>query len=70
VTENDPPRSKHPFRDSVIMYAILSVIIIVVAPLTGGGFARAVVFAVVFFVAATAWSWWRYRRRVETEGRG
>ena len=57
---DDLPRSPHPFRDSAIIYACLAVLIVVVATLTGGGFAKAVAIAAAFFVGATGWSWWRY----------
>ena len=52
------------------MYGVLAVVIIVVAKFTSGDMARAIVRAVAFFVVATAWSWWRFRRRVEQERGG
>jgi Flp pilus assembly protein TadB len=64
---DDLPRSRHPFRDSAIIYACLAVLIVVIATVTGGGFARAVAIAAAFFVGATAWSWWRVRRRPQQE---
>jgi membrane protein implicated in regulation of membrane protease activity len=64
---DDLPRSPHPFRDSAIIYACLAVLIVVVATLTGGGFAKAVAIAAAFFVGATGWSWWRVRRRPQQE---
>jgi nicotinamide riboside transporter PnuC len=63
----DQPPPKRPYRDSVILYAVLAVVIVVVAWLTGGGVARAVVFAVLFFVVATAWSVWKWRERLRAE---
>jgi hypothetical protein len=78
-----PP--KHPYRDTAVLYAVFAVIIVVVTALTGGnvlpgdtdhtGFrgaiARvgAVVVAVIFFVVATAFSWWRWRAREQQEAR-
>ena len=70
MKRDEPPRSRHPFRDTVIMYGVLAVVIIVVAKFTSGDMARAIVGAVAFFVVATAWSWWRFRRRVEQERGG
>jgi uncharacterized protein HemX len=64
---HDLPRSPHPFRDSAIIYGCLAVLIVVIATLTGGGFAKAVAIAAAFFVGATAWSWWRVRRRPQQE---
>ena len=59
-----PPPPKHPFRDSALLYAAMALVILVVAWITGGSVARAVVFAVAAFVGATAWSWWRWRERL------
>jgi membrane protein implicated in regulation of membrane protease activity len=61
--EQSVPR--HPFRDSAIFYAILAIVIVAVSTLTGGGLAKGLVIAVAFFVAATGWSWWRFRERLE-----
>jgi membrane protein implicated in regulation of membrane protease activity len=59
----------HPFRDSAILYAILAAIIVGGSALTGGGLGRGVVIAVVFFVFSTAWTWWRFRQRLQARGR-
>jgi hypothetical protein len=56
------PASRHPVRDSVIIYGVLAIVIVLIAGLTGGGWARAVLVAAAFFLGATAWSWWRSRR--------
>ena len=61
---------RHPYRDSAILYAVLAGLVVAVAVLSGGDAIRAVVFAVVAFVAATAWSWWRFRVRIEQKDRG
>jgi dipeptidyl aminopeptidase/acylaminoacyl peptidase len=37
--------------------------------LARGGIVRAVIVAGIFFVAATAWSWWRFRARLLERGR-
>jgi Flp pilus assembly protein TadB len=65
VPEPQPP--KRPYRDTAIMYAVLAVLIVVVAWLTGGSLGRAVVWAVGFFVIATAWSFWRWRQRLQRD---
>jgi membrane protein implicated in regulation of membrane protease activity len=51
------------------MYGVLAIVIVVVAKLTNGEMLRAVAGAAAFFVVATAWTWWRFRRRAE-QGRG
>ena len=61
------PLPKRPYRDSVLFYAVLSLCLVGVAALTGGGIFRAVVVGAGFFVVATAWSWWRFRARIATE---
>ncbi|MGB2952687.1 MAG: hypothetical protein WBB74_04755 [Gaiellaceae bacterium] len=61
------PLPRRPFRDSAILYGILAAIIVVFSTATGGGFARAVAIAAVFFVIATGWSWWRFRQRLERQ---
>jgi len=51
------------------MYGVLAIVIVVVAEFTNGDMVRAIIGAVAFFVVATAWTWWRVRRRAE-QGRG
>jgi len=70
VKRDEPRRSRHPFRDTVILYAVLAIVIVIVAAFTNGDLARALVGAAGFFVVATAWSWWRFRRRAEQERGG
>jgi membrane protein implicated in regulation of membrane protease activity len=70
VNRDEPRRSRHPFRDTVIMYGVLAIVIVVVAKFTNGDMARAIFGATAFFVVATGWSWWRFRRRAEQERSG
>jgi membrane protein implicated in regulation of membrane protease activity len=49
------------------MYAVLAIVIVVVARFTNGDMTRAFLGAAAFFVLATAWTWWRFRRRAEQE---
>jgi Na+/melibiose symporter-like transporter len=57
-----PPRGQT-YRATAILYAILSLLIVLVAALSGGGLVKATIIAVVFFVVATGWSWFRLRQR-------
>ncbi|MGZ4394707.1 MAG: hypothetical protein ACXVZ2_05020 [Gaiellaceae bacterium] len=59
----DRNRSKHPYRDTALVYAGFAVAIVVAAYLTGGDLRRAVVTAVFVYIVATAWSWYHLRRR-------
>jgi hypothetical protein len=60
----EPPPPKRPYRDTVILYGALALVIVVVAWATGGSIGRALVFAAGFFVVATSWSFWRWRARL------
>ena len=67
VPEEPPP--KHPYRDTLIVYAVFSVLIVLVAWLTGGGVRRALVIAILFYVVASAWSVSRWRNRLREAAR-
>ena len=60
---------KHPYRDSVIVYAVLAGIVVLVAVLTGGSLERAILIAGVAFVIATVYSWWRWREKLKAQDR-
>ena len=61
------PLPKHPFRDAALINAILAVLLLLTAWLTGGELGRALVFGLGYFVLATGWSWWRFRNRIAEE---
>jgi Na+/melibiose symporter-like transporter len=60
---------KRPYRDTVVVYAVMAVLIVVIAKLTGGDVARAAIVAGAVFVVATLWSFrtWRNRLRSSDE---
>ena len=58
------PIPEHPYRDTALVYAGMGVLLVIVASLTGGQALRAIVAAVIFFVIATAWTWWGFRKRI------
>ncbi|MGZ8783891.1 MAG: hypothetical protein ACXWZB_10395 [Gaiellaceae bacterium] len=64
-----PPLPNRPYRDSLLLNLVLAIVILVVSWLTGGDVGRALVFAIGFFVISTAWSWWRFRKRLEDDSR-
>ena len=71
------PVPKRPFRDSAIFYGVLAVLFVLVVWATGGALLprwddqeRAVgglLIAMLFFVVATAYKWWRFRQRIGEE---
>ena len=71
------PLPKRPFRDSAIFYGALSILFVLVVWATGGAVLPrwddeqreigGLPIAIMFFLVATGYSWWRFRRRVEEE---
>jgi membrane protein implicated in regulation of membrane protease activity len=61
---------KRPFRDGAIFHGVLAVLLVLVAWITGGEIWRAVVVGALYFVVATAWTWWRFRQRLRREQEG
>ena len=62
---DDRPIPAHPYRDTALVYGIMSLLLVVVALVTGGDALQAILVAVVFFLIATSWSWWKFRARIE-----
>jgi nicotinamide riboside transporter PnuC len=62
-----PPLPKRPYRDSFLLNLVLTCVILLLAWATGGDLGRAVAVAIGFLFVSTAWSWWRFRRRIEQE---
>ena len=62
VPEPEPP--KHPFRDSVILYAVLAIVLVLIAWATGGAVGKAAAVAVLFFCVAVGWSTVRWRSKI------
>jgi membrane protein implicated in regulation of membrane protease activity len=60
-------RPAHPYRDTLLVYGVLAILVVVVAWLTGGAVGRAAVIAVFVFIIASVWSSYRWRRRLREE---
>jgi hypothetical protein len=58
---------RHPYRDTALVYAALAALIVVLAFATGGSVGKALVAAVLVFVAATLWSWRAWRNRLRAQ---
>jgi Flp pilus assembly protein TadB len=65
VPETPPP--KHPYRDTILVYAGLALVLVLVAWLTGGGVGRAAAVAVLFFVVATGWTSYRFHAKLREQ---
>jgi hypothetical protein len=65
----DEPLPERPYRNTAILHAAFAGIIVLVAWATGGDLGKAVVVAVLFFLVATSWSFWRWSKRLEEERR-
>jgi hypothetical protein len=63
------PLPRHPYRDSAIFYGLLAAALVGVVYATGGEMLRALIYAVGFFVIATAFSWWRFRGKLAERAR-
>jgi membrane protein DedA with SNARE-associated domain len=71
------PLPKRPFRDSAIFYGVLSILFVLVVWATGGAVLPrwddsqreigGLLIAILFFLVATSYSWWRFRQRIEEE---
>ena len=65
----EQPLPKHPYRDTVLVYGGMAVVLVLISWATGGSVDRAVFVATLFFAIATAWSWSRWRRRLRDADR-
>jgi Flp pilus assembly protein TadB len=65
----NPARSPfaHPYRDTVLVYAGLAVLLVVVVVLTGGSVVWALLAAAVAFLLAVGWTWRSTRAREREE---
>ena len=63
------PLPQHPYRDSAIFYGLLAAALLGIVYITDGEMVRALIYAVGFFVIATAFSWWRFRAKLAARAR-
>jgi Flp pilus assembly protein TadB len=61
IPEVPPP--KNPYRDTLLVYGGLSLVIVIVAWVTGGSVGKALAVAVLFFAVASSWTMYRFRAR-------
>jgi len=60
---SDLPAPPRPYRGSAILHAVLALVILVVAAISGGDAVKALLVAAAYFVIATGWTWFRFRQR-------
>jgi membrane protein DedA with SNARE-associated domain len=68
------PLPKRPFRNSAIFYGVLSILLILIVWATGGAVlprwddgereVGGLLIAILFFLVATSYSWWRFQKRI------
>jgi hypothetical protein len=69
VSDLPPPRNA--YRGAAMLHAVLAIVILVVAVISGTDLLKALAVAAAYFVAATGWSWFRFRQRAgRVTGRG
>jgi Zn-dependent protease with chaperone function len=56
-------KSVKPYRDSALAYAALGALVVLFAYLTGSSLLRSLAGGAAAFLLATAYTWWRLRRR-------
>jgi Flp pilus assembly protein TadB len=62
MPEQPPP--KRPYRDTILVYGGLALLVVIVAWATGGAVGKAAIIAGLFFLVATAWNVVRWRSRL------
>jgi membrane protein implicated in regulation of membrane protease activity len=67
LPESPPP--KHPYRDTLLVYGGLAVVVVLVAWATGGKVLQAVGIALAFFVVASAWNAYRWHSKTRAAER-
>jgi hypothetical protein len=67
LPETPPP--KHPYRDTLLVYAGLATIVVLIAWATGGSVGKAAEVAIVFFLLASAWNVYRLRAKMNEAAR-
>jgi membrane protein implicated in regulation of membrane protease activity len=65
----DVPPPKNPFRDTLLVYGGLSLVIIIIAWVTGGSVTKAALVAILFFAVASSWTMYRFRARARADAR-
>ena len=56
-------KSVRPYRDSALAYAGLGALVVIFAYVTGSSLRKSLAGGVAAFLLATAYTWWRMRRR-------
>jgi hypothetical protein len=65
VPELPPPRN--PYRDTLLVYGGLSLVIVIIAWATGGSVGKAAAVAAFFFIVASGWTMYRFRVRARAD---
>jgi hypothetical protein len=63
----EPPTPKHPYRDTLLVYGGLAVMVVLVGWATGGSLAKSIIVAAIVWIAACTWSLARWHLRLRRE---
>ena len=67
MTTPKRPIPKRPFRDSALFYGGAAIALVLIVAVTGGDLLFAIPVALVCFVVATGYAWWKFRQRIRLE---
>ena len=63
----EPQTPTHPYRDTLLVYGGLAVVVVLLGWATGGSLARSIIVAAIVWIAACTWSFARWHRRLRRE---
>ncbi|HZP73290.1 MAG TPA: hypothetical protein VFA97_07940 [Gaiellaceae bacterium] len=66
----ETPVPKHPYRDTLLVYGTMAVLLVLLSWATGASVEKAVIVMAIVFVAASSWSIVRWRERLRRMSRG
>ena len=58
------PVPRHPYRDTILLYGALALIVLVIAAAAGTSIVKAAIFAAIAFAGGTIYSCWYWRDRL------
>jgi len=63
----EPPTPKHPYRDTLLVYAGFAAVVVLLGWATGSSLTKSIAVAAVVYFAASLWSLARWHQRLRRE---